>query len=165
MRVSAIGWMKDSLDEVEQYAGLSASVSHTHPSAVAAAQAAADAVFLARESSSKRHIRKYLEDKLGYAFSTGVVEDAKRRVREDPAEALKADLTVLLALDAFFSSHSFEEAIEKAILASPDTDTTAAIAGAVAEPYYGIRYSLRNQGLLKLPDDLKEIYQTFLSSL
>ena len=41
-------------------------------------------------------------------------------------------------MQAFFESHSFEDAIRNAISIGGDSDTLAAITGAVAEAYYGM---------------------------
>lgn len=41
-------------------------------------------------------------------------------------------------MEAFFESDSFEDAIRNAISIGGDSDTIAAIAGAVAGAYYGI---------------------------
>ena len=56
------------------------------------------------------------------------------------------------ALEAFFESTSFEDAIRNAISIGGDSDTLAAITGAVAEAYYGI------------PDDLKETALSYLDN-
>ena len=46
--------------------------------------------------------------------------------------------TVPQALQAFFESTGFEDAIRNAISIGGDSDTVAAICGGVAEAYYGI---------------------------
>lgn len=42
------------------------------------------------------------------------------------------------AIQCFLEAHSFEETIRNAIWVGGDTDTIAAIAGSVAEAYYGV---------------------------
>ena len=54
-------------------------------------------------------------------------------------------------MQAFFESTSFEDAICNAISIGGDSDTIAAITGAVAGAYYGV------------PKDIREKAETFLS--
>lgn len=53
-------------------------------------------------------------------------------------------------MQAFFESTCFEDAIKNAVSIGGDSDTMAAITGAVAEAYYTI------------PDDLKETALSYL---
>lgn len=48
MRVSAIGWLFDTLEQVEEEAMLSAMPTHNHPKGIKGAVATASAIFLAR---------------------------------------------------------------------------------------------------------------------
>ena len=59
MRVSYIGWHYPTLEEVGDQAVLSALVTHNHPEGVKAAQATAEAVFLARTGSTKKEIVRH----------------------------------------------------------------------------------------------------------
>ena len=59
------------------------------------------------------------------------------------------------ALEAFFESTDYEDAVRNAISIGGDSDTIAAIAGSVAEAYYGIPSSIRKHGLTFL--DTKQI--------
>ena len=54
------------------------------------------------------------------------------------------------ALEAFFESTSFEDAIRNAISIGGDSDTIGAICGAVAGAYYGV------------PDDIRAQAESFL---
>ena len=62
MRVSAVGWMFDTLWQTENAAEISASITHNHPEGIKGAQATAAAIFMARTGSTKEEIRKYIED-------------------------------------------------------------------------------------------------------
>ena len=66
MRVSAVGWMFDTLWQTENAAEISASITHNHPEGIKGAQATAAAIFMARTGSTKEEIRKYIEEKYGY---------------------------------------------------------------------------------------------------
>ena len=69
MRVSSVGFLADSLEECLALADESARPSHGSPQAVAAAQATAAAIYLARSGSTKAEIRDYISDKFGYDLS------------------------------------------------------------------------------------------------
>ena len=59
MRVSAVGWFFDTLEETERVAEISDSITHNHPEGIKGAQATAAAIFLARTGHSKEEIRDY----------------------------------------------------------------------------------------------------------
>ena len=62
---------------------------------------------------------------------------------------------------AFFSSRDFEDAIRNAISIGGDSDTIAAIAGSIAEAYYGIPRDLREAAMQRLPASLQQIVTDF----
>ena len=66
--------------------------------------------------------------------------------------------TVPQAIRAFLDSTDFEDAIRTAISLGGDSDTIAAITGAIAEAYYGIPGAIRTQALSYLDDRLRPIY-------
>lgn len=69
--------------------------------------------------------------------------------------------TVPQAMQAFFESDSFEDAIRNAISIGGDSDTLAAITGAVAEGYYGVPDDLKETALSYLDDRLLDITERF----
>ena len=64
-------------------------------------------------------------------------------------------------MQAFFESDSFEDAIRNAISIGGNSDTLAAITGAVAEGYYGIPDDLKETALSYLDDRLLDITERF----
>src|SRR5438132_449474 len=66
MRVSPIGMVFDTLEEVVQEAKRSAEVSHNHPEGIKGARAVAAAVFMARNGSDKPLIQRFITDEFGY---------------------------------------------------------------------------------------------------
>ena len=69
--------------------------------------------------------------------------------------------TVPQALEAFFESTNFEDAIRNAISIGGDSDTLAAITGSVAEAYYGVPTSIRKHALTFLDERLLKILLEF----
>ena len=82
-------------------------------------------------------------------------------IRETYAFNETCQETVPQALQAFFESRSFEDAIRNAISIGGDSDTLAAITGAVAEAYYGVPDAIRAQALPFLDDRLRKILLDF----
>ena len=71
--------------------------------------------------------------------------------------------TVPQALEAFFESENFEDALRIAISVGGDSDTLAAITCAVAEAYYGVPNSIRTQALSYLDEQMLSLLQEFES--
>lgn len=69
MRVSAAGWLFDTLDKTLEMAKVTAEVTHNHPEGIKGAQATAAAIFLARTGHSKPEIRQYVGQTFGYDLS------------------------------------------------------------------------------------------------
>ena len=65
------------------------------------------------------------------------------------------------ALEAFFESTGFEDAIRNAISIGGDSDTLAAITGAVAGAYYGVPQNIRTRALSFLDERLTELLLRF----
>ncbi len=158
MRVSSIGWLFDTMEETRHMAELSASVTHNHPEGIKGAIAIACAIFMARHKASKEEIRAEIEKITGYDLSVSYEYYRRRHIRSASCQD-----TVPEAITAFLEAESFEDTIRKAIILGGDTDTLAAMAGSIAEAYYGIDASVRNECLKHLPADLKEVFQRFES--
>ena len=62
-------WFFNSLEEVENAAGVQAKVPHNHPDAIVGAKAAAVAVFLARTGKSKEKIQNFMCNRYGFDLS------------------------------------------------------------------------------------------------
>lgn len=132
MRVSAVGWFFDTLEETERVAALSSVITHDHPEGVKGAQATAAAIFLARTGHSKEDIRDYIEKTYGYDLG-------KSWEYWHPIYSWESSCqgTVPQAIIAFLDSTDFEDAIRKAVSLGGDSDTLACITGGIAEAFYG----------------------------
>ena len=71
--------------------------------------------------------------------------------------------TVPEAIIAFLESGDFESAIRGAISIGGDSDTIAAMTGALAEAAYGVPYIIRREAFSRLPLILKGIVEEFES--
>jgi len=131
MRVSSVGWYAKTLEEAELIAKATAEVSHNQPEGIKGAVATSGAIFLARTGATIDEIKKYISKYYTIDFTIDKIRPVYK-FNETCQE------TVPQAMQAFFESTSFEDAIRNAISIGGDSDTLAAITGAVAEAYYGI---------------------------
>lgn len=157
MRVSPVAYAFDSEEKVLEQAVLSARCTHNHPEGVKGAQAVALAVFLARTGAGKEAIREAVSKRFAYDLS---------RKLDDIRPGYKMDITcpgsVPEAIIAFLESDSFEDAVRNAVSLGGDADTQAAIAGAIAEPYYkGVPPAIRSQVEKRLPPELLAVVSEF----
>lgn len=70
MRVTAIGYVRESIDEIKKEVKSSCFYTHNHPEAIKGAQAVAISVFMARKGSHKDEIKHFLEKKFKINFRT-----------------------------------------------------------------------------------------------
>ena len=158
MRVSPVGIACNSLDEVLAEARRSAEVTHDHPEGVRGAQATAAAVFLARTGASKEDIRARLELEFGYTLSERLT-DIRDRYRFD----ISCQGSVPQSIIAFLESDSWEDAVRNAISLGGDADTMAAIAGGIAEAFYGgVPESVPVRALALLDQPLRAVADEFM---
>ena len=75
------------------------------------------------------------------------------------------DRTVPQALEAFFESTSFEDAVRNAISIGGDSDTIGAICGAVAGAYYGVPDDIRAQAETFLDEPLLKVLHDFAGQI
>lgn len=138
MRVSAAGWYANSIEEAKRLGRLTAEVTHNHPEGIKGAQAIACGIFMARKRSQKDEIKKYIEEQFGYDLSRTCDE-----IRPDYYHQSSCQATVPEAITAFLEGENFEDVIRTAVSLGGDCDTLTAIAGSLAEEYYGVSASLK----------------------
>lgn len=154
MRVSAAGFLADSLDEARTLATASAEVTHNHPEGIKGAVATAEGIFLGLHGASLPEIRSALSRYYDLDFR---LDDIRPTYRFD----VSCQGTVPQAIVAFLESEGFEDAIRNAISLGGDSDTLAAITGSLAEAVYGVPGDIRRQALSFLDTPLREIALSF----
>ena len=132
MRVSPVGWAFDDFDTVMREAIKSAAPSHNHPDGLRGAQAVAAAVFLGRRGFAKPQMAALVSRRFQFDCSTSF-----HALRARGFVATTCRETIPAAMIAFLESTDFEDAVRNAVYLGGDTDTTACIAGAIAEAFYG----------------------------
>jgi len=152
MRVSAIGWLFDTEEDVLREARRSAEITHDHVEGIESAQAVAMCIYMARNKRSKEDIREYIEGKFKYNLSKPF-----REVWDNYKRSELAIDTIPYSIQCFLDSNSFEDSIRNAVALGGDADTLAAITGSISEAYYGLDENLWNQAKRYLPDDMLEL--------
>lgn len=154
MRVSPVAYFSDTLEEALTLARLSAEVTHNHPDGIRGAQATAACVFMALNGDSKSSIRSYVEK---HFYSLNFTLDEIRPVyRYD----VSCQGSVPQAIKAFLEGEDFEDTIRGAVSIGGDSDTIAAIAGSIAEPFFrSIRPGVVNRALDCLDEHLLSVYE------
>lgn len=156
MRVSAVGWMFDTLEETERVAAISAEITHNHPEGIKGAQATAAAIFLARTGKNKEEIRNYISTTYGYNLARTCDDIRPVYHWESSCQG-----TVPEAIVAFLDSTDFESAIRLAVSLGGDSDTLACITGGIAEAFYKeIPADIAKTMWNKLPETFKEILKS-----
>ena len=156
MRVSPVAWICSSIDKVRELAGLQAAVTHNHPEGIKGAEALASAIFIARAGGTKDDIREYITDEFGYDLARTCDS-----IRPDYKFDVSCQGSVPEAIIAFLDSRDFEDAVRNAISLGGDSDTIGAMAGSIAEAFYGVPSGLKKSCEDILPPDLREILSDF----
>lgn len=167
MRVSSLGWLCSSLEEVLQEATYSAACTHNHPDGIRGAQAVAAAVYLARTGVGKDELLGYISNMFDYPTSyydeNGDVDYDLDDYRGHFDESCEG--TVSAAFLCIRDSYDFESAIRLAVSLGADADTLGAIVGAIAEPLYGMPLEFQEEVFKRLSEDMLDVYSQFKKSI
>ncbi len=156
MRVGPVSWAFDDLPTVLEVARRSAAVTHNHPEGIQGAQAIAGAVFMLRRGAPLSEVRALVADDLGLPLHRELAH-----WRQKHGFTAAANQTVPVAFAALFVASGFEEAIRLAISAGGDSDTIAAMTGALAAARWGVPDNLSKEVWPKLPPCMREVLTKF----
>ena len=156
MRVSAVGWLYDSLEKTRTVAKATTNVTHNHPEGIKGAEATASAIFMARNGSSKEEIKKYIENEFHYDLNRTLNEIRPGYHMDETCQK-----TIPEAIIAFLEAKDFEDAIRNAVSLGGDTDTLGAITGSIAEAYYGIPEWLITECRKRINKDMRIVLDDF----
>ena len=149
MRISPVGYLFNTEEDIIKNARLATIPSHNNEIAIESATIVALIIFYARLGLDKQKIINKLNLKI-------------KKPKITKFNYTCAD-TIDLCLYSLFNSNSFEESIRIAISFGGDTDTNACIVGSMAEALYGTDESLKELALTKLPkkfvDILNKVYR------
>lgn len=162
MRVSAVGFLAQSEDEVKRLSHAVTAVTHDHPEGIKGAECTAMCIFLARQGKSREEIRRFVEE--NYYTLDKSCEDWRREMNGMHGREI-CQISVPQALECFFESTDFEDCIRNCISIGGDSDTIAAIAGGIAEAFYGVPEELVEKAKTYLPAPLLDVVERFYETL
>lgn len=157
MRVSAAGWLYDTMEETRHIARLTAEVTHNHPEGIKGAEATASAIFMARKGSNKEDIRAYIIQEFGYDLSRTCDQ-----IRPTYHHVESCQQTVPEAITAFLEGTNFEDVIRTAVSLGGDCDTLSCIACGIAEAFYDVPKEMLLECKKRLPEDMLEVITRFM---
>lgn len=157
MRVSSVGWIYDSIEEVQKFAEISAKVTHNHLEGIKGAVSVASAIFWARRGISPAEICEKVEREFGYPLSKMSCDEIRPTYHMDET----CQGSVPQAFCAFREGHDFESVLRLAVSLGGDSDTIAAIACSMAEGCYEIPKEIRTETLKRLDKRLLPIFKRF----
>jgi ADP-ribosylglycohydrolase len=132
MRCSPIAIYAQNIDEARSLALSSIDMTHNSPESARGVQSIVSAIYLAKMKNTKLTIKGYIEENFGHMLDLNVEQ---WRMHSKPS--IRCNITAPQALVCFLESDSYESAVRNAVYTKGDTDTIAAIAGSIAEAYYG----------------------------
>ena len=150
MRVSASGWLYETIEKTRKAARLSSVVTHNHAEGVKGAEATASAIYLARIGEGKENIKSYIEKEFGYDLSRPLDE-----IRATYSFDGSCQGTVPESIICFLEGKDTEDTIRNAISLGGDADTMGAISGSIAEAYW--KEDLSDMVKPYLPSDLYSV--------
>lgn len=160
MRISPVGWLFDTKEDVMKWAEATAQPTHNHPEGIKGAQAIAMAIWLARNGKSKTIIKNTIINLFEYNLDRTLDE-----IRPTYEFNATCQGTVPEAITAFLESENFEDCLRKAISIGGDSDTIACMACAIAEAFYGfenIPENLINDSMYILQQTYPDLHIKFM---
>lgn len=174
MRAAPLGlFFRHNLNYVKDVVRVEAAITHRSQVAIDGAVAVALAIaFLARGDFSHER-RKGLASFVADALPSGHIQaglrkaEIKSQTKTDRPWDILASMgtssnviqTIPAAFCAFQMNRDFQSTVETAIRAGGDTDTIAAMAGAMAGTFYGIEQTLKYRPTLEAADDIRTLEQ------
>jgi ADP-ribosyl-[dinitrogen reductase] hydrolase len=154
MRISPVGFLAESEDQVIEWSDFITSVTHNHVHSLIAAKTTALAIYWFRNRVSVAEVRIRLEQLSGYDL-TAKVDDFRYVYRRSELASQSVPQAIICALEAT----SFEDAVRNAVSLGGDADTQAAIAGAIAEARFGIPPEIAELAWLNLPQAIRDVFK------
>lgn len=153
MRIAPIGFLYNSLEEVEKNSELATIPSHNSKIAIRASKVVSSVIYLARTGSSKSEIIEFLKDRYNINLEYNLEELQNTYLFDSTCNVLEICLYIL------FISNDYESAIRNAISIGGDTDTIACIVGGMAEALYGVPQYLIEIAKTKLPNKFNKLLE------
>ena len=156
MRISPVGFAAKDVEEAKKLSAAVTCISHNHPEGMKGAEATAVAIVMARQGKSKEEIRAAMEEY--YDLGTSV-DEYREKWQGHGKEICQVSLPQALA--CFFEGKDYEDVIRNCISIGGDSDTIAAIAGGIAEAYFGVPEKMKDEVRGYVPPVLLNVCDAF----
>ena len=143
MRISPVGYLFDSEEDVIRNATLATIPTHNSKEAIDSATIIALMIYYFRNGLSKEEVFSKLNLLIKYKPFLKFNKTCKD--------------TLGNCLYAIYTSNSFEDAIRKTLLMGGDTDTNCCIVGSVAESIYGMNDHEKEDAMSNLPNEYVKV--------
>ena len=161
MRVSCVGWIANSIQEVKMLSNAVTEITHNHSEGLKGAESIAMCIYLARMGKSKQEIKEYVIDNYYPRLKDLNYDDLVKNYTYN----VTAPFSTPEAIYCFLIANDFEDTIRNAISIGGDSDTIACMAGAIAEAYYGIPNSIINDLKKHLDPQIQFVIDIFYNFL
>lgn len=152
MRVSPTAFLSPLIEYARELATAVTEITHNHQEGMKGALATSDAIWMAFNSATPKEIQAHVEATYGYDMNR-TVDSIRPTYKFNETCMGTVPEAIICALEA----EDFEDAIRNAISIGGDSDTLAAITGAIAEARFMIPDELCQEALRRMPDDLRTI--------
>ena len=132
MRISPVAFVAETLGECKSLAKAVTEVTHNHSEGLKGGEAVAVSCWLARNGKSKEEIRAYVNE--NYYHLDFTID----QIRDEYSWDVTCQGSIPQSIECFLESTDFEDCIRAAVSLGGDSDTMAAIAGGIAECFYGL---------------------------
>ena len=132
MRISPVGWIANNEDELKLLSKTVTEITHNHPEGIKGAEAIAMCIYMALHGSSKNEIEQRMIEDYYPEIATLDFDDLVKHYEFNET----CQKSVPQAIYCFLISDSLEDTIRNCVAIGGDCDTTAAMAGAIAEAFY-----------------------------
>lgn len=156
MRVSPVGWIYNNPWRTQEVARWTAEITHNHPKGIKGAEATATAIFMARSGYSKEQISDMMKTMFEYDVTRPLSE-----IRPTYRHVEDCMHTVPEAIRCFLEAQDYEDTLRNVAYIGGDTDTIGAIAGSIAEAFWGIPKEIVDQANAYLTKDILKIIKKF----
>lgn len=164
MRISPVGFFAETEEELKLYSKAITETTHNHKEGIKAAEAVAMAIFMARHGATKDEIKERMIK--GYYPELATEKSSYEFLLENygwdyGGDGGLAQYSTPQAIACFLIGENFEDVIKTCVSIGGDSDTIAAMAGGIAEAFYGIDPKLQTYALHYLPTEFKDILTDF----
>lgn len=160
MRISPVGFYYDELSQVIIESKLATEPSHNNEEAILGAQAVSICIYLSKKGYSKERIKEIISFYFEYDLDMNL-----EQLQKEYTFSARTSESVPQAIFCFLESNSFEDALRKSLSIGGDSDTIAAIVGAISEAFYGIPEEFKEKALSYLPPEYKSIINQFYQEI